>query len=431
MNQTINLTLNPHYFKTFRFFILSFIGLFICGCYLIQSNSLITNRWDNEAIIAVHLFTLGFLLPIFLGSITQLLPVLFGIENNLLKTFDRLVYISPLTTVLFLYSFQHYSLMKNYFLLSVLAIFWFFLLYLAKEIIQRLIIKYREQKKIMYFHFMISIIYFILGLLASIWLVLVHFGLDLPVFRPDATNVHLILFILGFFYHLFIAISNHVIPMFFITQPIADKILKHQLAMPFLVLLLILSAHFFIITLLVKLVMTYLFSEYILQLFVCLKKRRRKSRDPSIRFWYLFFINCLMSLFLWIFMSLSDNFTETMELQLGGLIFQGVFLNLILAMLIKIIPFLIWQNLSQKQMEQMNFQTTLPTLNDFIPSSDLKNLFYLSTVITVFSMTKLYIVLGFCLIAVSLYLGYMLINALKTHQNVLIQLNDNQKTFNA
>lgn len=130
-------------------------------------------------------------------------------------------------------------------------------------------------------------------------------------------------------------------------------------------------------------------------------------------------------------MSLSDNFTETMELQLGGLIFQGVFLNLILAMLIKIIPFLIWQNLSQKQMEQMNFQTTLPTLNDFIPSSDLKNLFYLSTVITIFSMTKLYIVLGFCLIAVSLYLGYMLINALKTHQNVLIQLNDDQKTFNA
>lgn len=431
MNQSINLTLNPHYFKTFKFFILAFIGLFFCGCYVIQTGGIISNRWDNETIIAVHLFTLGFLLPIFLGAITQLLPVLFGIENNLLKIFDLLIYIFPFTTAVFLYSFHHYSLINNYFLLSALMLFWFSLIYLAKEILQRILIKYREQKKIMYVHFIISLVYLTLGLMASIWLILVHFGFNLPVFRPHATNVHLILFILGFFYHLFIAISQHIIPMFFITQPVPEKILKHQLVMPFLVLLLILSNHVTIISLLTKLLVGYLFSEYILQLFICFKKRRRKSKDPSIRFWYLFFSNCLLSLLLWIFMSLTDNLSEIRELQLGGIIFLGVFLNLILAMLIKIIPFLIWQNLSQKQMEQMNFQITLPTLSDLIPRSDIVNLFYLAILVTVLSVTKFYTALGFCLIAVSLYLGYLLINALKIHQNVLIQLNENQKTLNA
>ncbi len=424
MTQTINLTLNPHYSKSFRFFFLSFIGLFLCGCYLIQSHNVLSSRWDTEVIIAVHLFTLGFLLPIFLGSITQLLPVLFGIENNFLQIFSKLIYVVPVSLGLFVYFFHQNDLAGNFFLIIVLSILWLHLVMLSITIIKKTFSKYNENKKIMYIHLIYCQIYFLLGLIASLWLMLVHFGLSLPVFRPDVTDAHLSLFILGFFYHLFIAISQHIIPMFFITNPIGENILKRQLFMPLFLFLSLITTSWPFFHLLPKLGIGYLMTEYLLQLYLNLKKRRRRGSEPTLLFWKSFFLHCILGIFCWSILPYGNEQHSNFELALGSILFMGVFLHLIMAMLLKIIPFLIWQNLSQKQMELMNFSVTLPTLKDFIKDRDIKIIFYITLSLSLTTLLQFYLIAGLTLISLSLFLGYLTIDSLKLQQNVLIQITD-------
>lgn len=424
MTEPINLTLNPHYSKSFRFFFLSFIGLFLCGCYLVQSHSLLSNRWDKEIIISVHLFTLGFLLPIFLGSITQLLPVLFGIENNFLNIFNRLIFIAPIAIGLFVYFFHRNDLILNFILMISLAVFWLNLFQLSIIIVKKTITKYQENKKAMYIHLSYSLIYFFLGLVASIWLMLVHFGFSLPIFRPNITDTHLTLFILGFFYHLFVAISQHIIPMFFITNPVSEKIIKRQLTMPIFLFLYFCTFTWPSIHILSKLGIAYLITEYLLQLYLNLKKRRRRGSEPTIMLWNSFFLHCLIGIAIWVILPYSDEYVSNLELALGSAIFIGALLNLIMAMLLKIIPFLIWQNLSQKQMELMNFSIALPTLKDFIKDLDIKIIFSLTVLLSLSALLQFYLTTGLAFIALSLFLGYLTINSLKLQQNFLIQISD-------
>lgn len=428
MPNSINLTLNPHLNKTLRFFFLSFLGLFILGIYLIHPATVITNRWDTAAIVATHLFTLFFLLPVFFGSITQLLPVLFGIENVFLKTFDKILIILPLSASVFLYYFKNSEIYQNSALVVFLSLLWLSLIRFAALIIKQARIKYDELKKSMYLHLIIALLYFILGTALSIWLVLVHFGFSLPWFRPVITDLHLTLFLLGFFYHLFIAISQHIIPMFFITNQVPENIITRQLKMPLLIVLSLFSYPFHLINLGFKIAIFYLITEYIIQLFLRLHKRRR-SNEATISLWYLFFLCTVISLVLWLLNSFFSQSLEKIELYIGSMIFLGVFFNLILAMILKIIPFLIWQSLTHKQMEMMNFETNLPALNDFILSTNIKKVSQLSCVLLIAILTQNYQFMGAVLIIFSLFLCYLTINALKIQQNTMSQINDHHSTL--
>lgn len=434
MTQALNLTINPHYSKTFRFFYGALIGLFLCGCYLVDNHEKFSTRWDNEVIIVVHFFTLGFLLPIFMGSITQLLPVLFGIADYKLHFFDKIIRISPIAIGAFLYYFHYYQIEKNYLLFLLLSLFWFYLLLFMVALFKKTLAKYREVKKIMYLHLIFCQIYFILGILASVWLISIHFGLPLPYFRPHVTNLHLILFILGFFYHLFVSISQHVIPMFFIAIPLKENILRRQLFMPVLLLGLFTTSPWPILYFVFKILITYLMSEYLLQIYWNLKNRRRKNHDPTIFLWNHFFFQVLLALGIWLTMTFVSS-AEDWSMYLGGIIFIGVFLSLIMAMLVKIIPFLLWQNLSQLQMKTMNFQTSLPNLKDFIKDRDISIFFLLLIASSITILIKDYFILGMLLIILSVFLTFMIINSLKIHQNALIliseSLTEEHKSFDS
>lgn len=419
----VNLSLTPAYQKTFRFFYLAILGLFSLGCYLLYANGKIANRWDNASIISVHLFTLGFLLPIFLGSITQLMPVLFGIDDFKIKTLDRLVISVPLISSFFLYSFHQYDLISNWPLLAALCVLWFGLLKFAYELATRTLKLYQAQNKTMHLHLFIATIYFVIALSASIWLILVHFGIPLPYFRPQVTNLHLILFVLGFFYHLIIAISQHIIPMFFITQPTPDKLLRRQLFMPVLLLLYFFTNQWSLAQVSIKVLITYLISEYLIQIFWNLKNRKRKNKDPVIWLWNLFILTVTTTLALWIFLSFSNEKNlENIELIIGGNLFLGIFLTLILAMLVKIIPFLLWQDLSRLQMEKMNFQISVPNLKEFISNKDIKIIFILLIMILISIYSWQLLFTGLLTIIIAMYLVYLIIMAQKLHQNAYMQL---------
>ncbi len=427
MQANVNLSITPHYQKSFRFFYLAILGLFICGCYLIYANNIISTRWDVASIVTVHLFTLGFLLPIFLGAITQLMPVLFGIADFNIKTLDKLVVTLPIISTIFLYGFHHYDLINNWPWVISLIILWIGLLKFIYALMQKAYALYKAQKKIMYIHLLVSCLYFALALMASIWLVLVHFGINLPYFRPHVTNIHLTLFILGFFYHLFISISQHIIPMFFITQPTPQNVLKRQLLMPLFLTIYFVCQEWPILLTICKVVITYLITEYLLQIYWNLKTRKRKNKDPVIYMWNFFMSAYLISLFLWISLPFVPyNFSDKLEVIFGANIFFGTFLTLILSMLVKIIPFLLWQDLSRLQMEKMNFQTPVPNLKDFIGDKDIKHLLYqLVFIVASIYLFKVFMT-GILLIVLSMHLVYLIIMAQKLHQNAYMAISNNE-----
>lgn len=416
--------ISPHFSKSFRFYYLSLIGLFLCGCYLLRLPESFNSRWNTETIVLTHLFTLGFLLPIFLGSLTQLLPVLFGIQHKKLDSYDRLVYIAPIATAFFLYSFHHYLFEKNYILLAALSFFWVFLIKFSWRVLKDALERFHASGKSMYLHLLLSKIYFGLALAASVWLSTIHFGINLPYFRPYMTNLHLTLFILGFLYHLFISISQHVIPMFFITKPVDEKILKRQVLMPLLVLLYVVTQTINPLLIITKLLISGMIIDYIYNLHHSLVTRKRKNKDPAIKIWQMFFVFVFLAVLVWNLLSFEIQFSEKLELVLGTFILFGCLLSLIMAMLVKIIPFLLWQDLSLTQVELAKFQNVLPNTKDFIADKKILVIFYSIIAINVFLIFSLTYLAGISLIFFSVFIVYLIIRALTLHQNQMILFDD-------
>lgn len=417
--------ISPHYSKSFRFYYVGLLGLFLCGCYLLKAPESFNSRWNTETIVLTHLFTLFFLLPFFLGSLTQLLPVLFGIQHKRLDFYDRLFYMAPLATSFLLYSFHHNIFEKNYLLLAVLVFFWFLLLKFSWRVVKDAIESFHSSGKSMYLHLFICKINFAMAIAVSVWLSAIHFGINLPYFRPHMTNLHLTLFILGFLYHLFVSISQHVIPMFFITKPVDEKILKRQALMPLFVLCYLITQSILPLLIIVKLLISSLILNYVYCLHQSLVKRKRKNKDPAIKIWHLFFFFVFLSTLVWNLLSFESQYNDKLEILLGISIFFGSILSLIMAMIVKIIPFLLWQDLSLTQTELAKFHTILPNTKDFFTDNKIQIVFYAIIAINIAMFLTLTYLAGFFLIFFSLLIVHQIITSLTLHKNQEILLNDN------
>ena len=386
--QGINLLYLPPFSIIGRFFATAVLFGVIEGAFLVYQS--VTGEFSLFP--TVHFFTLGFMALTMIGALFQMLPVVAGavIENPLDKAFVVHVTLSlgafllPLGTLL-----GSFPLV----LLSLLFLL-FGVFYIVPIMLKKLfsIKELRDAPR----GFKYALLSFGIAVILGALLVLNLLGL-VSVNYTYLLDLHLSFMLFGWTATLVASVSFQVIEMFFVTPPY-PKALARNLARAtfFLLLLKFLLPKVIIIDILISL----LFILYGIVTVDRLRKRKRKLPDPLIYLWYV-------GMAFLIFSSLLYPFR--FEAFYLFLVSFGLFvLSVIMSMMYRIIPFLVWMHLMNKGV------TKAPTMHQVIEPDNIWTNFYihLSAIISLILLLSgeklvpsLFFLINFLLLAINIYRG--------------------------
>ena len=379
----INLLYLPPFSIIARFFITALIFLNL-GFLLLLYQSL---RGELYLTPTVHVFTLGFMANTMVGALFQMLPVVAGavIEEPLKKA--TFVHIG-LTSGALLLTYGIYSFSKP-FALTGLFLLLSSLFYIASLMLYKLlkIKNLREAPR----GFKFALGSFLVGLTLATLLVLNLFGvINLP--HGYLFELHMSFMLFGWTATLVASVSFQVIEMFFVTPPYPKFLTSY---LPKTVFGLLILKAFFPRFFLIDILISVIFTVYAFFTIKLLLQRKRKIRDPLISLWYVSMAFLIISCIL---------FPLREKLFYPFLISFGVFvLSVIMAMMYRIIPFLVWMHLSTKGVPKA------PTMFEVISQREMWNNFYLhviSVLSLIFLTFKLYFIPPILFLISSLYFLY-------------------------
>ena len=301
----------------------------------------------------VHTYTVGFLLMTMLGALFQMLPVVAGatLENPEKKA--TVVHIGLILGVIFLISgFLFYKKFLGILGLLILSLTIFYIASLMLYKLQK-IKNLRDAPR----GFKYALLSLIVGTLFAIILTLNFFGI-LNFNHKYLLDVHLSFMLYGLTATLVASVSFQVIEMFFVTPPYPKYLTKYLPISVFTLLVLkILGLNF------VDFVISLIFVVYSVITILRLNQRKRKVPDPLVNLW-------IVSMSFLILSSIVFPFKD--KLFLPFLILFGMFFtSVIMAMMFRIIPFLVWMHLSTKGVKNA------PTMFEVINPKDIWFNFYL------------------------------------------------------
>lgn len=413
-NVSLNKSVNIYF--TIILYFTAYIFLSLLGFYLFSEYHFLDDRFNDQTIFITHLFTLGFLSCIFTGSFFQLLPVLFGIDFKVNKSFVSLFILSIITSLAALYiglvkgKFSEYGILIIPFLM--IFFLWFSIFLSSVKILFK-----RDQLNLKTIHLALSLFHLISGALIGIFMVLGHSQLISINFRPLLTDIHVLFLLAGFLISLIYLIAKNVIPMFFV----AESKSNYGLGL-FLFYFLFYQKIFAIIidndfyNRLSSILLILMVSIGVLELLNTLRNRKRKRKSAVINLWYLGLI--VFILFLLLTTSNALNINLNFTLQKIFFVFIKVIIS---AMLVKIIPFLFWLNLSFIQQKNMNFGVTISNINDFFSERNIQTILIIQVLILTLAITaKKWLGLG--LIIESIYVTYLLSKTYRLFNSNIIKL---------
>ena len=161
-NVSLNKSVNIYF--TIILYFTAYIFLSLLGLYLFSEYHFLDDRFNDQTIFITHLFTLGFLSCIFTGSFFQLLPVLFGIDFKVNKSFVSLFILSIITSLAALYiglvkgQFSEYGILIIPFLM--IFFLWFSIFLSSVKILFK-----RDQLNLKTIHLALSLFHLISGAL--------------------------------------------------------------------------------------------------------------------------------------------------------------------------------------------------------------------------------------------------------------------------
>jgi len=183
-------------------------------------------------------------------------------------------------------------------------------------------------------------------------------------------NVHSVWGIFGFAGILIIGVAFQVLPMFYVA-PRFKQFCKKRIVwiVSFgLLLWLLLSIFADNYALYAKLWIATFFWAFATAVWVKFNKRKRPISDVTVWYWRAASIFLTLGSFLWIF---DEFFKHEYIVMVGILIGGGFILSIMLGMLYKIVPFLVWFHLNA-----MGYMT-IPTMNEMINKTAAKVQFVL------------------------------------------------------
>ena len=340
----------------------------------------------------VHLFTLGFMALTMIGALFQMLPVVAGavIENPLEKAFITHLLLSSgaflLPLGVLLWSFP-LSLLSLLFLL-------FGIFYIVPIMLKKLfsVKELRDAPR----GFKFALISFGIAVIIGALLILHTFGV-LSVNYPFLLEVHLGFVLFGWTGILVASVSFQVIEMFFVTPPYPKFLTRYFARVVFLLLFL---KFFLPKVIIIDLLISALFIAYGVTTIDRLRKRKRKIPDPLIYLWYI-------SMTFLILASLLYPFKH--QVFYAFLIFFGLFaLSVIMSMMYRIIPFLVWMHLMNKGVPNA------PTMHQVIEPEHIWLSFYIhiASIISLILLIageqiipSLLFLINFIILAINIYKG--------------------------
>ncbi|HLR82630.1 MAG TPA: hypothetical protein VK051_05805 [Paenalcaligenes sp.] len=375
MQRALDLDASPPLSYALRFFVsapayvlLTVLLLFYAGPIALGS------RWQPAILAATHLLALGAIAQTMFGALLQIMPVATGIHIFKGPWRVTLIHLTlNLGTLCLATGFLTY---KPLFFLCASALlaasFIIFLLSVAWALWRDRKLRTKGAPTIL-MAIRLSIVSLVLAVGLGLYLS-THFGLSAPVDRWW-TNLHVAWALFGWIGLLVIGISFQVIPIFQVTERYPNPI-THWLAPVLFVGLLILSygltrsqGALWTAALLLG------FCLYALISLKLLHKRKRPSPDTTTIFWRTSFICLILTLPLWLLLSLDAWPSRMNELTvlLGGLALLGFAWSAINGMLYTILPFLLWYNAQRNSLIVIR---SLPRVHQYLPDAIARPQFY-------------------------------------------------------
>ena len=307
---------------------------------LFAEEDLFISNWSMETIALTHLFTLGWLAMIMMGSFYQMVPVLVGGTVPFIGT-ARVVHSGFTLGVLLIVTGLY--LLTEPLIIAASALLLTSLLFFIVQISIALFKVKGDRPTVVAMR--ISIISFLLTVLLGIYFSGGHASLwELPDNRIGMTTSHLVLGLFGWVGSLIMGVGFHVIPMFYMT-PEFDKKKAYIILSLYGISLITLPAAFMfelgtLFTVIAGVPGAVSLIAFSFFLFSLVGKRKRKISDTTLRAWKTSLL--LLPLSLLAFISIPIIKHEMVIFVFGILFILGFGLTVTTGMLYKILPFLIW-----------------------------------------------------------------------------------------
>lgn len=358
-----------------RFFLTApLFGLTAVMALFIQGPEFLQQQWFNQTIASVHLLTLGFITMTMMGALFQLLPVLAGASIYRAEVSSTLVHgVFASGVILFtLGLYTNRPLLIQLGLSVLLPGLLLFLILASISLVQS------GSRHASVTGMQLSIASLWVSLVMGGWLAAGH-GFESVMLARQFTYVHVAWAAVGWISLMIISVAYQVIPMFQVTQEY-PQVIKRSLSPLIFGLLLLWSGltlagynSRWLNTLILALICLLLIVFVSITLHL-LYQRKKRLADASLYFWLVGLVSLALSL-LTVFYT---QITHTPHLLLAGIIFiPGFVMSIINAMLYKIVPFLVWLHLMQRQKSTEAGISSIPSMYEIIPPAKAYRQLYL------------------------------------------------------
>ncbi len=339
-----------------RFYATAPLFAILAGFLIFFSEStILMSRYSIDSIAITHALTIGFLGFIMLGSLTQMLPVLAGVTIPRVAIVSKISYFAlVLGTISMLFGLM---LDNAFFNISALVLlgsgFMMIITVIALAIIK--VKNFNATVKAM----STSLFFSFFTVLMGLFLLYTYIDADVAQYRNVVANIHSVWGVFGFAGILIIGVTFQVLPMFYVA-PKFKKFCKKRVVWLIsfgLFLWLITSIFFEPLTILGKFWIAVFFWAFATTVWIKLSKRRRPISDVTVWYWRSASLFLTLGSFLWIF---DEYFKHEYVVMVAILLGGGFILSIMMGMLYKIIPFLVWFHLNA-----MGYMT-IPTMNEMI-----------------------------------------------------------------
>lgn len=338
-----------------RFYLTAPLFAIIAGVLLLLSDSsALQSRYSIDSIVITHAITIGFMSFIMLGSLTQMLPVLAGVKIYRVDLITKASHLALVFGTLFMIMGLKFEMP----LLNTLAI-----ILLASGFLAMIVVIFMAIKKVKNFTptvtgMSVSLIFALFSVLMGLFLLFSYIDADAAIYRNIVANTHSVWAIFGFAGVLIVGVSFQVLPMFYVAPKFKDFYQKRVVLFISLSLMLwmITSLFYEAYSVVAKLWLVLFFASFAAIFLQKIKNRKRKVSDITLLYYKTSSVFLAFGSIFWI----VDEYYFSEHIVVTSILIGGFILSIIIGMLYKIVPFLIWFHLNA-----MGYMS-IPTMNEMI-----------------------------------------------------------------
>ncbi|MCW8839291.1 MAG: hypothetical protein OQK11_11370 [Thiovulaceae bacterium] len=339
-----------------RFFLTAPIFAMLAGVLIFTTEAqTLMSRYSYETIAITHALTIGFLGFVMLGALTQMLPVLAGVKIYKVESLTIASYILLVIGLLSMVFGLYFQKQILNFIASGTLTLGFLLLIIPMLFAIKKVVNFTPTVKAMG----VSLVFALLSILFGAHLLASHANSNITDSHYIFANIHSVWAIFGFAGLLIIGVAFQVLPMFYVA-PRFKQFCKKRVVLLIsigLILWAVTSIFFNSYAVVTKIWIGIFFWAFVTTVWIKLNQRRRPITDVTVLYWRSSSVFLTIGIFAWVFNTfLDDKMIVPVSILIGG----GFLISIMIGMLYKIIPFLVWFHLNARG--YMN----IPTMNEMI-----------------------------------------------------------------